>query len=685
MRISMPKIPRRLLPLAIVFAILVLFMPRTAKFNYDYRKGSPWPYETLVSEFDFPILKTEEQLMEERENVEGGTVPYYRFSEDVVNNALKSLQGLDLGQYARLRSAIASDLADIYAKGVISDAKEKLDRGYGVLSGEVIYIQRNKRVSEYPRSEVYKVSDARSRLLGEVSRAYPDISVDSLFKRSGVYDLIIPNLLFDRSMTELSHAESAAYVSPTSGYMSAEQKIVEKGEIVTPEIAQILDSYKVEYNKVFGYEGPRILLILGDILIALALVVILYFCIFFTYREIFGKPKRYYYLLTVFTLAAVVSFLVERISPKLSLVYVIPFVITVLYLQAFFPKRVVLPVYMVSLLPLLIFSGNGVELFFTFLCAGIVSMNTFKQFNRGWKQFLNALIIFGVELVVFAGFRLIDAGRSLVWVNVLQLFGGAMLTVALYPLIFVFEKVFNLVSTNRLEELADTNNKLLRLLAAKAPGTFQHSLQVENMVTEAGRAVHANVPLLRAAALYHDLGKTKNPLCFIENSKIEEGSSRNYHAGLSPRESAKAIIAHVTDGMEIAKSANLPNEVSDFILTHHGTSFTASFYNQYLNEGGDPNDVQDFFYKGRKPRTKEEVILMICDSVEAASRTLKEYTPASFDKFVEDMVAAKDKSGQFEQAEITIREMNIVKSTLKTYLQQLYHERIEYTQREENE
>ena len=682
MRISTPKIPRRLVPLAIVFAVLVLFMPRTAKFNYDYRKGSPWPYETLVSQFDFPILKTEEQLMEERDKANGGTVPYYRFSEEVVNNAAKSLQGLDLGGFARLRPSIASAMADIYAKGVISDAKEKLDRSYGVLSDEVIYIQRNKRVSEYPRSEVYKVSDARTRLMGDVSRAYPDVNLDSLFKRSGVYDLIVPNLIFDRSMTELSHAESAAYVSPTSGFMSAEQKIVNKGEIVTPEIAQILDSYKAEYNKVFGYEGPRFLLVLGDILIALALVVILYFCIYFTYREIFGKPKRYFYLLTVFTLTAVISFLVERIAP--SLVYVVPFAITILYLQAFFPKRVVLPVYMVSLLPLLLFSGNGVELFFMFLCAGIVSMNTFKQFNRGWKQFLNALIIFGVELIVFAGFRLIDAGRSLVWVNVLQLFGGAMLTVAFYPLIYVFERVFNLVSTNRLEELADTNNKLLRDLAAKAPGTFQHSLQVENMVTEAGRAVHANVPLLRAAALYHDLGKMKNPLCFIENSKIEEGNSRSYHAGLSPRESARAIIAHVSDGMDIAKAGKLPDEVSDFILTHHGTSFTASFYNQYLNEGGDPDDVQDFFYKGRKPRTKEEVILMICDSVEAASRTLKEYTAASFDKFVEDMVAAKEKSGQFEQAEITIREMNIVKSTLKSYLQQLYHERIEYTQREEN-
>ena len=678
MPISTPKIPRRLLPLAIVFAILVLFMPRTAKFNYDYRKGSPWPYETLVPQFDFPILKTEEQLMEELDRVDGGTVPYYRYSDEVVNNSVKAIQGLDLGKYARLRPTIASGMADIYAKGVISDAKEKLDRGYGVLTDEVIYIQRNKRAAEYPRTEVYKVSDAKNQLLANVSRAYPDVNLDSLFKRSGVYDLIVPNLVFDRSMTELSHAESAAYVSPTSGYWSAEQKIVSKGDIVTPEIAQILDSYKAEYNKVYGYEGPRILLWLGDILIALALVVILYFCIFFTHREIFDKPKRYFYLLTVFTLTAVASFLVERIAP--NIVYLMPFAIVVLYLQAFFPKRVVLPVYMVSLLPLLIFSGNGVELFFMFLCAGIVSMNTFKYFNRGWLQFVNALVIFGVELVVFTGFRLIDAGRSLVLMNVLFLFIGSMLTVALYPLIYLFERMFNLVSQTRLEEMADTNNPLLQELSAKAPGTFQHCLQVMNMVDAVGRATDANVPLLRCAALYHDLGKMQNPLCFIENEGSTPGAAK-YHEGKTPRESAIDIIRHVDDGLALADEHRLPSVVKNFIRTHHGTSSTAYFLNKYLNAGGDPEDVADFHYHGQKPTTKEEVILMICDSIEAASRTLNDFTPEAVDRFVESIVAGKEKAGQLEDADITLHEMNLIKSMLKTYVQQIYHGRVVYPKR----
>ena len=678
MRILTPDITRRFLPLAILFVVLVLLMPRTAKFNYDYRKGSPWPYETLVSQFDFPILKTEEQLLAEREAAGSGTVPYYRYSDEVVNNNVKSLQSLDLGRYARLRPAIVSEMTDIYAKGVISDAKVKLDRGYGELSQDVIYIQRNKRVSKYPRSEVYKVSDAQNHLLAEISRSNPGVNLDSLFKRAGVYDLIVPNLVFDRTMTELSHAESADYVSPTSGYVNAEQRIVSKGEIVTAEIAQILDSYKAEYNKAFGYDGPRILLVLGDLLIALAMVVILYFCIYFTNRQIFDETNRYHYLLTLFGLTAIVSFLVERIAP--SLMYLMPFTVFIMYMLAFFKKRVVLPVYMVSLLPLLIFSGNGVELFFIFLCAGIVSMISYKWFNRGWLQFVNALVIFGVELLVFTGFRLIDAGHSLVWVNVLYLFIGSVLTVAFYPLIYLFERIFNLVSANKLVELTDTNNKLLQELQSKAPGTFQHSLQVMNMVDAAGRSVHANVPLLRAAALYHDIGKMKNPLCFIENTGNHSGPG--YHDGKDPRESARAIIAHVADGMEVAKANKLPDEVCNFILTHHGTSYTAYFRNQYLNGGGDPSDLSDFYYKGRKPRTKEEVVLMICDSVEAASRTLQEYTPESFDRFVEDMVAGKEQSGQFEEAEITISELNTVKAVLKDYLKQLYHERIVYPKNE---
>lgn len=675
MQILTPDSRSRFLPLLIVFAVLVLIMPRTAKFNYDYRKGSPWPYETLISQFDFPILKTEEQILSEREAAGAGVTPYYRYSEDIANASVKGAQTIDLGKYNQMRSSIVTRLDEIYSKGVISDAKVKLDHSSLQLSEDVICIQKNKRATISPRTEVYKVSEAQGRLVALVAKSYPGVNLDSLFRTTGVYDLVVPNLIFDRSMTELSHAESSSYISPTLGYVSAEQKIVSRGEIVTPEIAQMLDSYKEEYNKVFGYDGPRILLYLGNIIIALALVVILYFSISFTNREVFSDRNKYYYLLTIFLLVAVVAFVMERSYPQGM--YMIPFSVFALYLLAFFEKKVVLPAYVISLLPLLIFSGNGMQLFFMYLVGGVVSMETFRHFSRGWLQFINALIVFAVQTVVFAGFALIDAGTTLVWLTVLQIFIGSILTVALYPLIYLFERIFNLVSTSRLLELADTNNKLLQELATKAPGTFQHSLQVMNMADAAARRIDANVPLVRAAALYHDLGKMRNPLCFVENESSTPGAEK-YHAGKTPQESARDIIQHVADGVEIARGAKLPGVITDFILTHHGTSATGYFLNTYLNSGGDPSQVDAFHYKGKKPRTKEQVILMICDSVEAASRTLKDFSPETCDMFVERMVAAKDKDGQFEDADITVREMNTVKDVLKTYLQQMYHARVAY-------
>ena len=679
MRISTPKIPRKIIPLIIVFAVLVLFMPRTAKFNYDYKKGSPWPYETLVSQFDFPILKTDEQIREERGLAGTIIIPYYKYSEETVSQAVKNVQSLDLGAHKNIRQSVVMRLEDIYAKGVISDAKVKVEHSSAQISDNLIYVQKNKRATQTARSEVYKVSEAKDQLVAMLAKTYPSVNLDSLFRKSGVYSVIVPNLLYDRAMTELTHAESDDYVSPTLGYVKADEKIVSKGEIVTAEIAQMLDSYKEEYNKVYGYDGPRILLYLGNIIIALALCVILFLCIYFSNRWLFSYWSRYIYLLTVFLLAAIITFIMQAAAPQMM--YMIPYPVFALYLLAFIRKKVVMPIYMVILLPLLIFSGNGMELFVMFLVAGAVTIETFGYLSKGWQQFINALIIFGVEVLVYLGFRLIDVGSNAGWwLDIIQIFIGSMLTVALYTLIFLFEKIFNLVSTTRLAEFADTNNALLQELSAKAPGTFQHCIQVMNMVDYVGHAVDANVPLLRAGALYHDLGKMVNPLCFIENQTLSPGSA-SYHAGKTPQESAADIIRHVDDGLAIADEHRLPEEIKAFIRTHHGTTATAYFLNQYLNDGGDPNNTSAFYYHGQRPTTKEQVILMICDSVEAASRTLKEYTPEAFNRFVEGMVSSKEKAGQLEDADITIHEIGQVKAMLKTYLQQLYHGRVAYPKR----
>ena len=671
---------RVLIPLVVLFLVLTLIFPRTAKFSYDYRKGSPWSHETLLAQFDFPILKTDEQIREEKSRSKSVVIPYYRYRQDIVDNCRKAAEGIDMGGYSYLRPLIVASMDGIYSNGVVPDEGVKLD-GHSDPSGAVLYIQKDKRAGKKPVSEVFKESEAKNRLLSDISAKYPRINADSVLRSAGIYDFIVPNLEYDPKTTELVRSESSNQVSTTQGFVSAGQLIVSEGEIVTAEIAQMLDSYKVEYENSMGYGGPRILFWLGNAFIAFALVLLFFLMIYFLNRRLFMDHRKFWYLIFIFIIASVLALIINKFAPRC--LYMVPFTLTALYLEAFFKNKVIFPICCVSFLPLLVFAENGVVLFVMFLLASIVAVFTFRFFNQGWQQFIMSGIVFVSMLVTYFGFRMIDMVNDDPYMAVLYMFIGSMLIVAGYPLIYLFERMFNLVSSSRLRELCDTNNKLLRELEHKAPGTFQHSLQVMNMCDAAARAIDANVLLVRAGALYHDIGKMKNPLCFIENESMSPGGV-HYHEHLSPKESARAIIKHVSDGLELAAENRLPDVIQDFILTHHGTSNTSYFYNKYLNEGGDPNDVSDFFYKGRKPQTKEQIILMICDTLEAASRTLKDNSAATFAVFVENIVASKMKIGQFDQADISIKDLNTVKETLKSYLSQIYHERVVYPQRKNN-
>lgn len=671
---------RVLIPLVVLFLVLTLIFPRTAKFSYDYRKGSPWSHETLLAQFDFPILKTDEQIREEKSRSKSVVIPYYRYRQDIVDNCRKAAEGIDMGGYSYLRPLIVASMDGIYSNGVVPDEGVRLD-GHSDPSGAVLYIQKDKRAGKKPVSEVFKESEAKNHLLSDIAAKYPRINADSVLRSAGIYDFIVPNLEYDPKTTELVRSESSNQVSTTQGFVSAGQLIVSEGEIVTAEIAQMLDSYKVEYENSMGYGGPRILFWLGNAFIAFALVLLFFLMIYFLNRRLFMDHRKFWYLIFIFIIASVLALIINKFAPRC--LYMVPFTLTALYLEAFFKNKVIFPICCVSFLPLLVFAENGVVLFVMFLLASIVAVFTFRFFNQGWQQFIMSGIVFVSILVTYFGFRMIDMVNDDPYMAVLYMFIGSMLIVAGYPLIYLFERMFNLVSSSRLRELCDTNNKLLRELEHKAPGTFQHSLQVMNMCDAAARAIDANVLLVRAGALYHDIGKMKNPLCFIENESMSP-KGVHYHEHLSPKESARAIIKHVSDGLELAAENRLPDVIQDFILTHHGTSNTSYFYNKYLNEGGDPNDVSDFFYKGRKPQTKEQIILMICDTLEAASRTLKDNSAATFSVFVENIVASKMKIGQFDQADISIKDLNTVKETLKAYLSQIYHERVVYPQRKNN-
>jgi len=662
---------RILVPLGIAFLLLVLLMPRSAKFAYDYRKGRTWKYETLYAQFDFPIYKTEEQLMAERGNASTEAIPYYKYSDDIVTRNLRAAERLDLGS---LRSATVSAMRALYQKGILADENGRRHTA----TPEVLYVQRDKRAVKYPASEVFHLREARARLLADLSEVSL-VNVDSVLRATGAYDLLVPNLIYDEQTTALVHAESVTSISPTSGYVTAGQLIVQEQEIVTAEIAQMLDSYKREFEANMGYTGPPFLMVLGNLLIALGITVLLYLSIYFNNPKIF-EDNRFPYLVVVFLLGALAALILIRVNEKA--LYFVPFTLVALLLQDFMKNRVVVPVYVVSLLPLLIFSHDGAVLFVMFFVAGMVAILAFRRFNRGWKQFITALITFGVLALTYLGFRATDLVTGNVWTALLSLFIGSMLTVAGYPLVYLFERIFNLVSNSRLIELCDVSNRVIRELEQKAPGTFQHSLQVMNMADTVARAVYANADLVRAGALYHDIGKLYNPLCFIENeSLVPHDGTHGYHEGLTPEQSAREIIRHVPEGVERARKHRLPEALIDFIRSHHGTTVTGYFYSQYLQAGGDPARIEEFRYEGIKPVTKEQIILMLCDSVEAASRTLKEFTPEAYSDFVERIVAGKMEEGQFEHADISISELGTVKDTLKQYLAQIHHERVVYPER----
>lgn len=656
------------LPLVLLFAVLTLVMPRSPKFQYDYRKGSPWMYEDLVSQFDFPLLKTDEQLKEDLQKAGSSVTPVFRYDPSVFQNALTAMSALDLGEYSAASTALNVALNDIYSKGV-------LPTSYQDPQGGMVYIQRDMRAYKVPAEEIYTVDEAADALRAALLAVYPDAPADSLIN-SGLASVLSPDLVYDQQITDMIHDESVAQVSPTLGVVKAGQTLVSRGELVTADLEQLLDSYKTEYESSVGYNGPEVLQWVGNALVALFLVLILFFSIYFCNYHVFEQINKYLYILLVFTLSAVSSFVVVEIEP--AYFYMVPFTLIVLYLLAFFTRRLVLLVYLISLLPMLIAAPDGVELFFIYLSGGIAAIYVFDYFNKGWLQFVLALVTFAVMALVWGAFRIADGMEGMMNLRQLwQLLLAALFAVAGYPLIYLFEKIFMLVSSSKLVELSDTSRPLLRELADKAPGTFQHSLQVMNLADAAARSIDANIPLIRAAALYHDVGKILNPQCFTEN----ETPGVKYHEGLSAKESAQEIIRHVSDGLALADKYGLPDVLKNFIQSHHGTTCTAYFLNKYLNEGGDKDDTAAFYYNGVKPATREEVILMLCDAVEAASRSLKDYSQQSIGALVDKIVDGKADDGQLSESDISLREVNVLKDVMKKYLQQMYHSRISYPKR----
>ena len=658
------------LTFAAAYVIALIIFPVEGKFKYEYQRGRAWMYETLVAPIDFPILKTKEELIIEREKKASDIVPYYDYNKDVTESIIGNINGEQLNAKidGKLFASVIKGVNEVYEKGVVSESESNN------LNSGIIIIQRDKRAYNTPVAEINSVTTALSKIKSEVSRISTQSIADSILNTLQVSAYIVPNLFFDQKKTELVQREALDFISPTKGMIYRGQMIIAQGEIVTAEIEQILDSYRAEYEISTGYSDSPWKLVMGHALLLLLILFLLFLTIYFIDIKTFESFRKYLFILLMFLLILMITVFVRSYDP--SLLYMVPYTVFALYMLAFFRQSFVFPIYMVILLPVLLLPQNGMELYMMNLAAGAIALVSFYYLNIGWSQFVNAFFVIIVMLIMYISFTLIKEesiyllkSRTIIYI----LFNGVFVVI-LYPFVFLFEKIFSFVSGSKLKDLADTNGKLLLEFADKAPGSFQHALQVANLANAAAREIGGDFLLIKVGALYHDIGKIKNPQCFIEN----QAPGINYHKDLTSIESAREIIKHVEDGVAIAKKYNLPEIAIDFIRTHHAKSQALYFYNKYLNEGGTSENIDAFTYPGPLPTTKEQVVVLMADAVEAASRTLQDYSLESIDTLVDRIISQRLSDSQLVDADISMKEINTVKRVFKDHLHRIYHERIKY-------
>lgn len=627
-------------------------------------------YETLISPIDFPILKTQQELLDEKEEKASKMIPYYDYDRTValsMTNRLKELQSREGEVDKQLLYFLVEQLRNIYQTGIIPVTEDASQEG-------IIVVQREKRAQEVPYSEVYSTERAVRELKSNIALSFPEYNADSVYVKYNLTEYIKPNLIYSQNKTEMFHKEAVEYISPTKGMFYTGQMIVAEGEIITAEIEQLLESYKKEYELTYGYAENQGGLIFGHSILCLLILACLFAVLYFTKQDLLLESKVFKFVLTLYVLLFALTVVVRNLNP--SILIMLPYSVFALYMLMFLKPKHVFPIYTTMLLPLLCLTESGVDLYLLNLTGGIVTIFCFKYFNKGWAQFLISVFAFVGMMLVYIGilFSQDGTGSMFSYTRILYIALNAIFIVAAFPFVFLFERIFSLVSHSRLNDLSDTNNKLLRELTAKAPGTFQHSLQVSNLAADAAREIGADDILVRVGALYHDIGKMKNPQCFVENAP----AGFNYHKDLSPIESAQQIIRHVDDGVEIARKHKLPDIVIDFIRTHHAKTLTAYFYTQYCNEGGDSANVEPFMYHGELPTSREQVIVLMADAIEAASRSLKDYSEDSISNLVEKIVSQRLSDSQLVKADISIKDITLLKAMFKARLEQMYHERIAY-------
>ncbi len=658
--------------------VIIFTLPKQAKFRYEYGKGRIWNQKDLVSPYNFAILKTNAELDADKDAALRSISPIYEYGPQVEKQELENFKNdfeikwhnasLNEKQKEAYLKCGTDLLSAIYQKGLL-ELNKRFQRA---AENYEVTILQNKIAQTKNTAALF----TRERALSYCDQVLTKRSnIDKPFLIGLLQDHIQYNLVYDQQMTQQIENELLESISQTRGMVQKGELIIAKGSVINQDIYQKLESYKKAFEDNVQVTGDKKMVLLGQFLLVFLVLSLLVVFLFLFRKDIYHDNRLVGLILLVITsMLVTLSWAIRFQIPNL---YYIPYCIVPIIIRILFDTRLALNIHLLVVLIAGFFVPNSFEFAFYELTAGMVSIYSIKNLIRREQFLISALLIAGCYLVSFLGISFIREGSfsSIDWNDFIPFIVSVSLTLLAYPLIYAFEKVFGITSDITLIELTNTNSSVLRDLAFNAPGTFQHSLQVANLAETAIYTIGGNALLVRAGALYHDIGKIENPQFFIEN----QNQGFNPHDKLSYEESARVIIRHVQKGVELARKKNLPEIIVDFIRTHHGNTRVDFFYQSFLKNF--PEKLVDeniFKYPGPIPFSKETGVLMLADSVEAASRALKEPNFKSINDLVDRLVNYKLDQGQLKNSNITLKEIETVKSIFKKMLMSIYHVRIDY-------
>ncbi len=663
-----------LLFLIAVVSIVYLF-PKGGQFKYDFSQGKPWLYDNLYAPFDFAIQKTNKEIEIETKEIQDNVKKYFVVDTEVKEDVLKdfaakieNLDSLSNSNNNLLNNTGEKIIKDVYKIGFIDDISVSKAK-----KTEIIILRKGNSIDDFSFSKLIKSID----ILSFVNRNVQTLEADQQrIILSVLSETLKPNVTYDKKYSEKELNEALKNISNAKGKVSKGELIISKGDIIEGKNLNVLKSYELASGSQTWTKSNYNWIIFGyTILVALALLMLLLFLEKYRVDIFKDNNKVTFIFFNIFLMIFVQTIVVKYNSEYL---YVVPLSILPIVLKAFFDARLGLFTHVLTVLLLGFIVPNSFEFIYLNIIAGIVTILTVSELYKRASLFISIGQITLIYMITYFAFSILKEGNadSVNWLYFGLFAANGMLSFLAVFFIYFYEKLFGLVSDVTLLELSNTNSKLLRDLNEKAPGTFQHSMQVANLAEAAANEIGANSMLVRTGALYHDIGKMVNPMYFTEN----QSTGVNPHNDLEPRDSARIILDHVINGIELAKKHKLPDRIIDFIRTHHGTNVTYYFYKKEVENSEEEVSVdkKSFQYQGPIPFSKETAILMMCDAAEAASKSLKKPTAQSIDILIDKIIEKQKNDNQFQNSDITFREIEKIKKIIKSKLMNIYHLRVEY-------